>query len=881
MKFQRTGRSALVSRFVLLAALCLAIMLLLGAAAPAQADGQCENRAWMNVPIEGTLAALPHVGWTYNALYSVALAKDYALLGWRHEHIEQGIYYFAVGTFGVDSAGRKKINWNMADAYKLVTGGGVSAPAMAINDRGNVLIALQDGSEVSWMACKVTHTSTGHPILHCGKYHESAYEGTDPSVALNITASGEEQALLTYEGWLFYSLFYRFGHFNESSLDVSWGNHHHYSAGHTPSIAMNNLSEVVETHFTANPFSNHLYIKVGRLDSGSGHIHWGHSHVYESGGLPGQSVALVDRAVIEFHQGTNPYGDKIYYRYGAIDSAASKVAWQGGTGKHRIGGTMCQMPVAAVNNQGDLLMAFKDPPKGPLSYVFGGLGKLGYGYACPWPIVTTRAVSHVTETAAVSGGEVTIEGDGPATARGVCWSTSPNPTINDHHTNDGNRFGPFTSSLTGLSPDVTYHVRAYATNALGTGYGADLTFTTGKSPPVVHTLSPHFITTDTAWAGGAVTKEGEGPVTDRGLCWSTSANPTINNPSLSSDSGMGAYYDEIMGLQPDTTYHVRAYATNQGGTSYGADLSFITQHPSLPTVYSSDPLDMTDSSAVLGGDVTREGSGPVTERGVVWSTTPKPNLNNHRQAMGDGPGAFSGSVGGFSPETTYHVRAYAINGAGHTFGQDKMFATTAGTLPKVTTTAPYGETETSALSGGYVTNGGQSAVTARGVCWSTSPNPDTSGAHTEDGQGMGRFHSVISGLSPETDYYVRAYATNSAGTAYGEEYSFRTVHPNYPVVHTLAITELTTNSALVGGWVVTEGGGPVETRGICWATSPQPTVADNVVPGGSGLGQFQDLIGGLHPETVYYARAFATNQYGTSYGHIVHFRTTFCPYPCR
>ncbi|HOW17552.1 MAG TPA: hypothetical protein PLC79_00835 [Phycisphaerae bacterium] len=97
------------------------------------------------------------------------------------------------------------------------------------------------------------------------------------------------------------------------------------------------------------------------------------------------------------------------------------------------------------------------------------------------PTVTTTAPSGMTATTATSGGSVTSDGGATVTARGVCWSTSPDPTIADGTTLDGTGTGVFTSSITGLAPSTTYHVRAYATNSVGTAYGPDLTFTTAAT----------------------------------------------------------------------------------------------------------------------------------------------------------------------------------------------------------------------------------------------------------------------------------------------------------------------------------------------------------------------------------------------------------------
>ena len=126
---------------------------------------------------------------------------------------------------------------------------------------------------------------------------------------------------------------------------------------------------------------------------------------------------------------------------------------------------------------------------------------------------------------------------------------------------------------------------------------------------------------------------------------------------------------------------------------------------------------------------------------------------------------------------TYYVRAYATNSVGTAYGNEVSFTTINNTtqLPTVTTSSVSNVTETSATCGGNVTSNGGSNVTARGVCWSTSHNPTTSNSHTINGSDTGSFTSNITGLTAGTTYYVRAYATNSVGTAYGNEVSFTTI----------------------------------------------------------------------------------------------------------
>ncbi|MDD2425800.1 MAG: Omp28-related outer membrane protein [Bacteroidales bacterium] len=100
------------------------------------------------------------------------------------------------------------------------------------------------------------------------------------------------------------------------------------------------------------------------------------------------------------------------------------------------------------------------------------------------------------------------------------------------------------------------------------------------------------------------------------------------------------------------------------------------------------------------------------------------------------------------------------------------------TIPTVETNSVSGISATDALGGGFVSKDGGQTVKAKGLCWSTSPQPVVTGSKSVDGGGTGNFSTIITGLTPGTTYYVRAYATNNNGTAYGNEYSFVTAASN-------------------------------------------------------------------------------------------------------
>ncbi len=481
------------------------------------------------------------------------------------------------------------------------------------------------------------------------------------------------------------------------------------------------------------------------------------------------------------------------------------------------------------------------------------------------PTVTTTAISTVSSSSVASGGNVIEDGGADVTARGVCWSTSASPTIADSKTSNGTGKGIFSSSITGLTAATTYYVRAYATNSAGTAYGSEISFSTTATIPTLTTVAATLITSTTAASGGSITTDGGAAVTSRGVCWSQTANPTIDLSTKTIDgAGVGSFTSSITGLNSLTTYHVRAYATSSLGTAYGADVTFTTT-ANLPVVTTTAISGITSNSANSGGNVTSDGGATVTARGVCWSTSANPTFSDSHTSNTSGTGVFTSSLAGLNPGTTYHVRAYATNSAGTSYGTDISFTTTVD-LPTISTAIITNLTESSATAGGDIASDGGAPVTVRGVCWGTALNPTISGNHTSNGSGTGSFTSSLTGLIPATTYHVRAYASNAAGTAYGLDQTF-TTSIGLPSVTTSAISNISGTSAFSGGNVTSDGGSSITARGLCWSTTSNPTLSDNHTTNGFGLGIFSGNITGLTANTTYYVRAYATNIVGIGYGN--------------
>lgn len=287
----------------------------------------------------------------------------------------------------------------------------------------------------------------------------------------------------------------------------------------------------------------------------------------------------------------------------------------------------------------------------------------------------------------------------------------------------------------------------------------------------------------------------------------------------------------------------------------------------------SQYLDIKSDSATVVGFVVASGSG-FTEKGVCYDTVTAPTTEKSKVVYtGESKTAtFNVILSGLLYTTKYYARAYAFYAGGTIYGEEVSF-TTLPALPILTTSEMSKIGGTSATGGGNVTNNGGADVTARGICYGKSHNPTISDSKTNNGKGTGEFVSTIISLEGVTTYYVRAYATNSAGTGYGPEVTFTTL-VSKPVVTTIAVTGITQVFAVSGGEVTKDGGDGNTVRGIVWSTTSNPTITSNVVTdGGTGKGSFISNISGLTAFTTYHVRAFATNSAGTVYGKDILFIT--------
>ncbi len=366
------------------------------------------------------------------------------------------------------------------------------------------------------------------------------------------------------------------------------------------------------------------------------------------------------------------------------------------------------------------------------------------------PSVTTGTVSNVSETSATCGGTVTANGYSAVTVRGVCWDTVTTPTVEGSHTSNGSGTGTFTSTLTNLTPNTTYYVRAYATSSVGTAYGEEVIFTTEEEQEDTCTIvtlpySENFdnYTTSTSAETGVQPD-----------CW----NVITEDVALTASTKPQLYH---------------GYATS-GSYSLRMKNRCIYAMPKLNNNISIGDLTMTFNLR-QPKSIYRLQVGVMDEMGEFNVVKTINNASTNIEAVSIDFSNYTGSGHQIAFRNTLikgSTLEYSIN-----YIDDIIInGIASASLPTVISGSVSSITATTASCDGTVIADGGATVTECGICWGVNTNPTIAGNHTAiSNPAVGTFTVNISGLTSGTTYFVRAYATNSEGTAYGEDVSFTTV----------------------------------------------------------------------------------------------------------
>ena len=287
--------------------------------------------------------------------------------------------------------------------------------------------------------------------------------------------------------------------------------------------------------------------------------------------------------------------------------------------------------------------------------------------------ITTSNISYRAATVSTTISEtygITIE------QHGHCWGKVQNPDLTDSISELGAlTSSTFSSTLSNLEPNTSYYIRAYVKFEDIILYSETQTTLTTVAIgfSVVSTKEVTNITAFAAESGGEITENNGGEVTVRGICWNKAGNPTISDSITVNENGMGSFTSNLTNLEFGTRYFVKAYATNEAGTSYGNEINFRTD--TLATIITLDISNITAISATAGGNITDDGDASITSRGICYNNTGMPTLNDNVKYSGSGTGSFTIGLENLYIDSTYYVRAFAINEAGVSYGEEKSFKT--------------------------------------------------------------------------------------------------------------------------------------------------------------------------------------------------------------
>lgn len=516
------------------------------------------------------------------------------------------------------------------------------------------------------------------------------------------------------------------------------------------------------------------------------------------------------------------------------------------------------------------------------------------------PTMAPVVVSGITTAAAVLSCNISHSGNQDILEHGFVYSeTNTAPTVDDSKTVNGaiNPTTPtpidFSDRIEGLKINTSYNVRPYATIASGPVYGEVTTFKTlNIIQPGIRTDAATAISVNSARIGGTLLSAGTFPVSEYGVCWSsTNANPTTGDSKAFNSGNIASFPNTYIlsatDLTQNTTYNFRAYVISNGVTSYGATLTFKTPLIVQPEITTDGSSSVSVNFAKLSGTLKAAGSFPISEHGICWSTNPNPTTGNSKsQVFGNVssfPHTFVQDAGGLTPSTTYNFRAYVISNGVTTYGANLTFRTSDVVYPGISTGGSSSVSVNYARLDGTITSGGSYPVSEYGICWSINANPTTGDTKSQRFGNPGGFPSSFSvdatGLSPSTAYNYRAYVVSNGVTIYGNNMSFRTSVVVNASVTTVGGVYLGSGQGMRFSGRIDNGGSyGVSEYGICYSTATStPTTANSKLSSNSNPGSYpfnysMDLsrvTGGI----FYYYRAYVISNGVTSYGNVMQLST--------
>lgn len=376
----------------------------------------------------------------------------------------------------------------------------------------------------------------------------------------------------------------------------------------------------------------------------------------------------------------------------------------------------------------------------------------------------------------------------------------------------------------------------------------------------------------------AVLKANGYPVTERGFVWNTDSVRPVDDPDqlVQAGEGIGEYTDTIKNLSPDVLYYFWSYAKNEVGTVYSEfDSASTTSGLGSIKTYLIEEEYTYATHATISGKITLQGEGKTIVRGAYYSTSTA--FENKITVESKTPfeqDSFVCQLSGLSPLTSYWAQSFATNEVSGkqitTLGEKVAFKTGDG-MPVVGDIVRLITDYSAVYVEAWIFHQGDTVMEERGFCWGTTSDPRIEiDSVVPLGYQPGAIVAQIGELVPEQQYFIRAYATNKYGTAYGKVQDFY-VKNDKPTVQTQEPSyDYDAGTVFMKGLIYDKGKSDIINRGVCYSsTVAVPTITDGTPVEIPATGdEFSQHISGLKGGTKYYIRAYASNSEGISYGGV-------------
>ena len=494
------------------------------------------------------------------------------------------------------------------------------------------------------------------------------------------------------------------------------------------------------------------------------------------------------------------------------------------------------------------------------------------------PKLSTGGASEITRTGAVING--TIQKVASVVKEfGFIYSKSSSLSDNEaiHIRIADDSQTSFSAALQDLEDGATYYYCTFASSGYTTVKGEVKQFTTVSSavPSLGKTELQGKQAETSLSVGSRLIEDGGAPISLIGFCYiekSAGKEPVetdkVVNVSLS--GGQTEFTAVIKELKAGTTYLVRSYASNRKGTGYGPVLEVATADDESPKLKTNEVGNCGGSWADAVGELLSEGASEVVEKGFCWTTDSSvepvyTDVNNRLIVSGKG---LSGKITGLKGSTQYYMRAYARNSTRVAYGNTVTFTTSPLTVPVLSQSVVSDIQAYTAVAKASITNNGNGIITETGYCISELSEPTE---RTPVDAVNNEFTVNLSGLKHSTSYYIRFYAVNEAGIAYGPAIRFTMLQVTPPSVGGLLISDVTPYGMKCTAEVIDMNNGTVIRWGFCYsATNSLPNVEDGkdkFIEVGANE-DFVTVLNDLLANTTYYIRAFAENEEGFGYSSV-------------